>query len=489
MRDYQTEEAGASTARLETLINAFLSRCNKSEVKLRADLTIRKEPGFTRASSGAKVWEINPGVLDRDAFLNEIADDVGLHAETLRSEDWAPLRDQIWFDAKLELAVRDVPWIQETDIRITDLYDPKVRLLVGLGDVRGSASYQSFYVNFYRNRELSEVQAIFNTAGYRLIPIPVQMEEKDLSKMGRVLNTILGDNRIIRMAFTKPTKEAAVKTGLFNVIDPDTLDTGVVNTAAIEREGSERHFVRRTTDGLGTIAKAKESLAKTGRTLGNSITGIIGLRGFGSAVLGKLLTDLEAPNEVRIAVRDASYQHAVEVIDWIKKAYEKKTGKPTQTIIRILKYSEFDFEHESHPLKQVDVLFDCTKVGMNDDHYSLRYLGFITPTMIVFHAAYRDKDKQPRVPPILCKARAFGAVVHNGIADWLGHQYMQVTEDLKRASGLMPDMPEWNDDKWVTIRNQLENVAFKWANLQGLKDAMDLLGESGVEGPKADGHE
>ena len=485
IRDYENEEAIASVNRLGALINTFLENREKKQIQLKLDVTERSPSGFRRPGEAASVWLINSNILDRNAFLNEVAMTLGVTPEEQTSDEWKNLQNQIWLDGKLEFAVRDVPWMKETDIRITDLYDPKVRLLVGLGDVRGSASYQSFYVNYYRNNDLAEVQDIFDEAGYRMMPIPVQMEEDDLADIERLLSTVLKDNRIIRMAFTKPTKPYAVNTGLFKMIDPDTLDTGVVNTAAIEGEGSVRHFVRRTTDGLGTIAKAKESLTLLDRNLEDSIAGIIGLRGFGLAVLGKLLTDQNAPKEIRIAVRDKSVGRSNEALAAILKAYREKFREDPKSQVRIYPYSELDHAQDHHPFEDAAVIFDCTKVGMNDDNYSLSYLDFFHKDMVVFHAAYRDKDKNPRVPPILVEARKRGAIVHNGIADWLGHQYMQVAEDLKRASGLTPDMLEWNDPKWARIRAQLEKAAFRWANAQGLKDAMDLMKDDVAE---SDGH-
>ncbi|NQU74021.1 MAG: class II aldolase/adducin family protein [Candidatus Omnitrophica bacterium] len=486
IRSYEPGEADASVGRLETLINTFLKSSGKNGMRLKVDTGCQDSLGFRKLDESSNVWVINPNALNHDAFLSEVAKGAELTANEQTMDAWKYLQNQVWLDNKLEFAVRDVPWIQETDIRIADLYDPSVRLLVGLGDVRGSASYQSFYVNYYRNEGLPAVQDIFKRAGYRMLTIPVQMVKEDLPDIPRILQTILGDRRIIRIALTKPTKVAAVETRLIDELDPDTLDTGAVNTSAIEGRGSSRHFIRRTTDGLGTVAKAKQSLSETRRLLNDSIAGIIGLGGFGLAVLGKLLTDPDAPKEIRIAVRDKSFSKAQEALASIQKAYNDKLGHGPRTQVRIYTYSELDHAQEHHPFKDADVLFDCTDVGMNDDNCSLSYLDFLHPDMIVFHAAYRDANKKPRVPPILVEARKRGAMVHNGIADWLGHQYMQVTEDLKRAAGLTPAMPEWNDDKWIVIRGELEKIAFRWANAQGLKDAMDLLE---ADHTNADGHE
>ena len=482
IRRYEPGEAAASVGRLEGLVSAFLRSVGiESGISIVADTEDQSPVGFRKpaeSDSMADVWIVNPNGLDRDAFLAMVAEVLQLKvAEGEQDyESWKRLKDQVWLDGKLELAVLDVPWIQKTDIRVNDLYNPSVHLLVGLGDVRGSASYESFYVNYYRNNHLKEVQNIFARAGYRMIPIPVQMEKEDLPDMPRISQSILRDSRIIRIALTKPTKVAAVDTGLFEALDPDTLPTGAVNTAAIEGTGSSRHFVRRTTDGLGTVAKIKEDLTKTERSLGKSIVGMIGLGGFGLAVLGKLLTDQDAPKEIRIAVRDKSYEKAVEALSSIRKAYTDKFGKDPQTKVRIYKYSELDHAQRQHPFQNADALVDCTDVGQNDNDSSLAYLDFFHPGMVVLHAAYRDANKRPRVPPILIEAKNRGAIVHNGIADWLGHQYMQIIEDLKRAAGLTPTMPAWNNDpKWDTIRGQLEEVAFRWANAQGLKDAEELL--------------
>ncbi len=486
-RAYETAEAEASTVRLESLLNSYFSNVElDNSVLANVDTQLQNEHGFELSTSEAEdnliALRINPNILNRDALLKAIAGKI--KQDISATEVWQQLQDQVWLDGKMEFAIRDVPWIQNTDIRVNNLYDPKVRLLVGLGKVRGSASYEAFYVNAYANQKLTSVQDIFKRAGYRIIPIPVQIAtDEDKKDMPRILHSILRDRRIIRIALTQPVKVVAVDTGLFEIVDPDTLPTGAVNTAAIEDDGDRRWFVGRSTDGEGTTAKVKEALARTDKSLSDAIVGIIGLGGFGRAALGKFLTNADAPKEIRIAVRDGSYERVKETAAFIERAYEQGFSSRPRTQIKIFKYSELDHPQESHPFGDADVVVDATSVGMDDDNISLQYLDFIKPGKVLLHAAYRNSSGKNRIPPILAEAYKRGAIVHTGLADWVGHQWSQITEDLKRAEGLTPQMPAWRDQRWNAIGQEIEAVAKDWArNVKGLRDAMDVLpSRSGVQ--------
>jgi UDP-glucose 4-epimerase len=491
VRDYRPDEAAASAERLQSILSVFTIQHvsgNGPHITVTPTKHLNlNDNGFTIIAKRRENIEIliDPDILERDKLIDAFSEFLAKNSYSVKTDGaLGRLKDQVWLDGKLEFAVRDVPWIQDTKISIKDLYADDVRLLVGLGKVRGSLSYKGFYYNSYANQELSEAQEIFKTAGYRMLPIPVQMvtaeDEKD---MARILPAILEDRRINRIALTVPVKVVAVNTGLFTHWDPDTLQTGAVNTAAIE-EGPDgrRYFVGRSTDGEGTVLRLKEALAAQNKRLAGSRIGIIGLGGFGRPFLGKLIMGENPPSEIIISETDhlikgvIPYELAMQTIEDIKQAYRKAHGEELKTKITPVRSAWLDRQGgDKHPFASADAVIDATSVGMNNDATSLSNLDFIRKGMVMFHAAYRTDDGKARVPPILVEAYRRGADVYNGVSDYMGHQYLQATEDLKRASGLRPDMPGWKDPKWITISEKIRGAARSWAAEQGLKDAMELL--------------
>ena len=238
----------------------------------------------------------------------------------------------------------------------------------------------------------------------------------------------------------------------------------------------------RSTDGEGTVLRLKEALAAQNKRLAGSRIGIIGLGGFGRPFLGKLIMGENPPSEIIISETDhlikgvIPYELAMQTIEDIKQAYRKAHGEELKTKITPVRSAWLDRQGgDKHPFASADAVIDATSVGMNNDATSLSNLDFIRKGMVMFHAAYRTDDGKARVPPILVEAYRRGADVYNGVSDYMGHQYLQATEDLKRASGLRPDMPGWKDPKWITISEKIRGAARSWAAEQGLKDAMELL--------------
>ncbi|MBF0570690.1 MAG: hypothetical protein HQL12_02340 [Candidatus Omnitrophica bacterium] len=476
------EETEASVDHLDRLIDDHINRLinphipsssPQVSVAIWVDRRITDADGFSLAETFGRspTYLINPERLNRDKFMDDIARAIQLN-DPETNKDWQDLRDQVWLDGKLELAVRDVPWIQETNIHVTDIYNSNSRFVVGLGNVRGSLSYQGFYVNGYSNPELKSAQAILNKHGVNMFPIPVQMGEDNVQDIPRMLKAILKDEQIVRIALTQPVKVAAVDTGLFKDWDPDTLPTGAVNTAAIEGKGSKRHFVGRSTDGEGTVAMIQDELVKLDKQLGGSTVAVLGLGGFGRAAVGKMLTAPNPPAKILIAdiweVNDT--QKSVEAII---AAYRQKYGKDPQTTFEVFKISDVDSQASAadHPFKNADVLIDATGVGMKDEKMALQNLQFIHPGMLVTHAAYRDGVGNYRVAPILEETKKRGAVIRTGIADWVGHQWLQVLEDLKRLEGLTPQSPDWNAPRWEAVGRELREAAESWAKEKGFSDA------------------
>jgi len=496
-RLYRENEAKASAKRLEDLLEGHFNN-KRYLVEVNTELS---GYGFQINSplQGQEqvIIQINPNNLDRDRFLTAVGMEYREHNINYMpsSDEWFKLREQIWLDGKVEFAVRDVPWIQRTGIIVEDIYKDGVRLLIGLGKVRGSASYEAFYLNAYNTE-------VFTSEGIRMLPIPIQMEEKSERDVGRIMKAILRDERIKRIALTQPVKEVAAK--FIHDIDPDTLRVGAFNTASIEGEGLERHYVGRGTDGLGTVALAKVELLKyRNKILSEARVGLIGLGGFGVALLGKLLTNIDGgiPKEIIIAVRNTDGKGVEVAKDKVKRIIDEYNklhlNDPENQIshnrIEVVNLSEVDQKNEENPFKGIDILVDTTNVGMDDNKTPISNFDFIEKDMIVFSAVYRTSkdwsedgqvhmEGENRVVPLLREAYKQGAVVHTGLADWVGHQWLQTVEDLKRNEGLTPRYKRrWNAKRWDRLGNRLKGKAIKWANQRGYFDAKEVFDHEGLQ--------